>query len=198
MPKIVDPETRRTAVADALFRLAAREGLHRVSLRTVAAEAGLNVGSVRHYFENQAELMRFAMRSMIDRVSARLEQRVEALGDPSRLPPPERRTAATELLCELLPLDDIRRAETTVFLEFVTAARTDPSLADLAAEAAAGTRALARRVVQPSEVEDLELEVRRLTALLDGLSFDGVLHPDSLSPTQAAAVVRAHLDELWS
>ncbi|NKQ58176.1 TetR family transcriptional regulator [Amycolatopsis sp. K13G38] len=196
MPKIVDPESRRAEVADALFRLAEREGLHRVSLRTVAAEAGLNVGSVRHYFDSQAELMRFAMRSMIDRVSARLERRVEALGDPARLPRGTRRRHAAELLCELLPLDRDRRAEATVFLEFVTAARTDPALADLAREAAEGTRALVRRVLEPSEVDDLELEVRRLTALLDGLSFDGVLHPDSLTPRQAEAVVLAHLEGL--
>ncbi|KAA9164884.1 TetR family transcriptional regulator [Amycolatopsis acidicola] len=196
MPKIVDPESRRADVADALFRLAAREGLHRVSLRTVAAEAGLNVGSVRHYFESQAELMRFAMRSMIDRVSARVRQRVEALGDPAELTARERKKAAAELLCELLPLDEQRRAEVTVFLEFAIAARTDPTLADLAREADEGTRALVRRVLAASEVDDRELEVRRLTALLDGLSFDGVLHPDSLTPRQAAAVVRSHLDSL--
>ena len=48
--------------------------------------------------------------------------------------------SALRLLEELLPLDDIRRAEITVFLEFATAARTDPALDHLAREAAASTR----------------------------------------------------------
>ena len=47
--------------------------------------------------------------------------------------------SALRLLDELLPLDDTRRAEITVFLEFATAARTDPALDHLAREAAAGT-----------------------------------------------------------
>jgi hypothetical protein len=34
--------------------------------------------------------------------------------------------SALRLLEELLPLGDTRRAEITVFLEFATAARTDP------------------------------------------------------------------------
>lgn len=196
MPKIVDPESRRAEVADALFRLAAREGLHRVSLRTVAAEAELNVGSVRHYFDNQAELMRFAMRSMIDRVAARIRQRADELVAATGLSASERRERVVGLLGELLPLDEKRRAEVTVFVEFVTAARTDPALTDLAREAAEGTRALVRQVLQRSEVDDLELEVRRLIALLDGLSFDGVLHPETLTPRQIEAVVRAHLARL--
>ncbi|HVV11114.1 TetR/AcrR family transcriptional regulator [Amycolatopsis sp.] len=196
MPKIVDPESRRAEVADALFRLAAREGLHRVSLRTVAAEAALNVGSVRHYFDNQAELMRFAMRSMIDRVAARIRQRADELVAATGLSASERRERVVGLLGELLPLDEKRRAEVTVFVEFVTAARTDPALTDLAREAAEGTRALVRHVLQRSEVDDLELEVRRLIALLDGLSFDGVLHPEALTPRQIEAVVRAHLARL--
>jgi hypothetical protein len=40
-----------------------------------------------------------------------------------------------------------RRAEITVFLEFATAARTDPALDHLAREAAAGTRTFVRRVL---------------------------------------------------
>ncbi|MGH3548110.1 MAG: hypothetical protein ACRDQU_08350 [Pseudonocardiaceae bacterium] len=42
-----------------------RSGLQQASLRAVADEATLNLGSVRHYFDNQQELMRFAMQSML-------------------------------------------------------------------------------------------------------------------------------------
>lgn len=59
----------------------------------------------------------------------------------------ERRTVATDLLEQLLPLDDARRAEVTVWLELTTAARTDPGLFDLAAEAGAGTQVLVRRIL---------------------------------------------------
>ncbi|MGX1758171.1 hypothetical protein ACWIG5_14870 [Streptomyces lydicus] len=54
-----------------------------------------------------------AMRSMLDRVGARLQRRVDAWGDLSGLPAARIRDCAVELLSELLPLDDSRRAEVT-------------------------------------------------------------------------------------
>ena len=41
MPKIVDHEARRAELAEAVWRLASRDGLEAVTLRGVAAEAGL-------------------------------------------------------------------------------------------------------------------------------------------------------------
>ena len=197
MPKVVDARTRREDVADAVFRIAVREGLHRASLRTVAAEAGLNVGSVRHYFDDQSALMRFAMRAMIDRVRTRLEARVRAVGDPASLSPEQRRAHRVQVLGELLPLDDVRRAEITVFLEFTAAARTDPQLAPLAREAATGTSVLVGRVLAALvEEPERELQVARLAALLDGLSRLGVQQPDMMTARRCREVLAAHLDEL--
>ena len=203
MPKVVDPEARRRAVTDALFRVVVRDGLQRASLRAVADEAGLNIGSLRHYFASQGELMDFAMRSMLDRVTARLECRVAEAGDPAELPREQRVRLVAELLEELLPLDDARRSEVTVFLDFNSAARTNPAFRPLAHEAATGTRTLVRRAVtrlgETGALRvglDPDIETERLTALLDGLCLGAVLHPDVLSPDRCAAALHAHLREL--
>src|SRR5262245_33159414 len=127
MPKQVDREARRREVVDALFRVVVRDGLQRASLRAVADEARLNIGSVRHYFAGQEELMRFAMRSMLDRVGSRLQRRIDELGDLDTIPGPRLRRFVVELLSELLPLDESRRAEVTVLVDFCTAARTHPA-----------------------------------------------------------------------
>jgi AcrR family transcriptional regulator len=199
MPKQIDSVTRRLDVVNALFRVVVRDGLQHASLRTVANEAQLNIGSLRHYFASQHELMRFAMRSMLDRVTARLHRRIDEMGDLRTLPRSEQLRCKANLLAELLPLDDTRRAEVTVFIEFTTAARTNPTLDDLAHESAAGTRALVRRVLT-DETEalrpDIDIETERLTALLDGLSLNAVLRPDLLSAEDCITVLRAHLDEL--
>ncbi|MEK8143280.1 TetR family transcriptional regulator [Streptomyces sp. M10(2022)] len=76
----MDPDARRRTVVDALFRVVVRDGLQRTSLRAVADEAELNIGSLRHYFASQQELMGFAMQSMLDRLGSRLLQRVEQIG----------------------------------------------------------------------------------------------------------------------
>ena len=48
----------------------------RASVRNVAQEAGLSMGSLRHYFSTQSELLCFAMQLVGDRAQAR----VAALG----------------------------------------------------------------------------------------------------------------------
>ncbi|WP_028923065.1 TetR/AcrR family transcriptional regulator [Pseudonocardia acaciae] len=203
MPRVVDPVTRRRQVVDAVFRLAIRDGLASASLRNVADEAGLNIGSVRHYFDSHQQLMLFAMREMLDRVARRLMSRVERLPDLAEVSPKRRRELLADLLEQLLPLDEARRAEVTVWIEFVTAARTYPALADLAHETAAGAREVVRRVLTRAlaagEVRaelDLDREVGRLWALIDGLSLNAVLNPDLVGPSDCVAALHAHLDEL--
>ncbi|MFE5736242.1 TetR/AcrR family transcriptional regulator [Streptomyces celluloflavus] len=203
MPKHVDPDARRRHVVDALFRVVVREGLQRTSLRAVADEAQLNIGSLRHYFASQQDLMRFAMQSMLDRVESRLLEHVERIGDLGSRPRPERLRLAAGFLAELLPLDEHRRAEVTVFLDFNTAARTNPAFGDLSRQAAEGTGKLVRRVLIRLDAAgalrpglDIGIETERLTALLDGLSLRAVLHPEILKPQTCADVLFAHLGDL--
>ncbi|MFC4591035.1 TetR/AcrR family transcriptional regulator [Sphaerisporangium corydalis] len=204
MPKQVDPVARRGEVVDALFRVVFRDGLQRASLRAVADEAGLNIGSLRHYFADQQELMRFAMRAMLDRVGDRLLHRIDELGDLSALTEEQRLRLPMDLLSELLPLDETRRAEAAVFIDFVTAARTHPAIDDeLARRSAAGTRSLIRRILTRMREMgtlrpglDVDVETERLNSLVDGLGLNTVLYPDLLSPQGCVEVLQTHLDEL--
>ncbi|BCJ38327.1 HTH-type transcriptional regulator PksA [Actinocatenispora thailandica] len=201
MPKKVDAAARRRDVVDALFRVAERDGLARVSLRTVADEAGLNLGSLRHYFASQQELMRFAMQAMIDQVSDRLQAHVDRIGSLGELTRRGRVAPATELLAELLPLDDERRAEFAVFLDFTAHARTHPELRDLAVRSATGSRTLIRRVVtrllaDSACTEEIELATEQLASLVDGLGVNATLYPEVLTASRAREVLHAHLASL--
>ncbi len=203
MPKIVDPVERRQAVADAVLRVAAREGLEHASLRNVAEEAGLAVGSVRHYFAGSSELMIFAMQELARRIDARVRTHARVLLDPEPAPGADRREQTVRLLAETLPLDAERREESALWLSFVTAARTRPELRTRAVELQAGLDALVQRVLIETERSgaltpglDLELETRRLSALLDGLTLQAVQHPDLVGPDDLRAVLRRHLDTL--
>ena len=89
-----------------------------------------------------------------------------------------------------------RREESALWLSFVIAARTRPELRSRAV-------ALVRRVLIETERSgaltpglDLELETRRLSALLDGLTLQAVQHPDLVGPDELRAVLRRHLDTL--
>ena len=63
MPKIVDHDVQRVKFAEAAMRLIARLGLEGVTMRAVAAEAGLSYGSLFHYFDSKDELLMHAIHS---------------------------------------------------------------------------------------------------------------------------------------
>lgn len=201
MPRKVDADERRRHVVEALFRVAVRDGLARASLRTVADEAGLNIGSLRHYFASQSDLMRFAMRAMLEQVGERVRHGLADLAGQRDAPAAQRIRTAGKLLGELLPLDDVRRAEVTVFLDFAALARTRPDLHDLADEAARGSRTAVRRILAyvtglSPRARALDVETERLLSLLDGLGINAVLHPDLVTADDAVRVVDAHLRAL--
>ena len=71
MPKLVDHEERRRLIAQATWRVISRDGVRAASVRTVAAEAGLSTGALRHYFDDHASLLLFAARHSLELMAAR-------------------------------------------------------------------------------------------------------------------------------
>ncbi|MEU3452055.1 TetR family transcriptional regulator C-terminal domain-containing protein [Micromonospora sp. NPDC006766] len=124
MPKRVDHQERRTLIADALMRVAAEHGLEAVSLRHVAAEAGVSSGMVQHYFRTKDEMMAFALSVVREHSESRVGQAVAALG-----PDPSPRTLLRTMLAELLPLDEARRADGRVALAFLAYTAVRPAVA---------------------------------------------------------------------
>jgi AcrR family transcriptional regulator len=122
MPKKVDHLQRRTRIADALMRVAADQGLEAVSLRHVAAEAGVSAGMVQHYFRTKDEMMGFAFAVVRDRSQVRVTEAVARLGDD---PPP--RLLLRTFIAALLPLDGDVRDDGRVALAFLAYAAVRPA-----------------------------------------------------------------------
>lgn len=197
VPRIVDHDQRRDQIAAALRRVVLREGLAAASVRSVAAEAGWSPGALRHYFPDQAALLRFAVARTVAEAPARVRA-VVARG-PGR-------DNAVLLLEELLPLDDVRRVEAHVWLAVVDLARHDPGFDEHRAAMFTGVRhvcrtavAWLRDVVPPAVVGDRlepaeEASAEVLHALLDGLALQAVHYPEHLAPERVRAVLATHLD----
>lgn len=203
MPKIVDPEERRQDITRAVFRLVERDGIEAASLRNIADEAGLAIGSVRHYFPNHAAVMDFAMRELTEKTSRRVLEHVERLSNDSTRE--DRRRITEAILTEFLPFDEQRRTETRAWIDFLAAARTRPELRRHAERLHTGLRTVVRRILDRavgtgtvSTTVDVDVETERLAALLDGLTTAMVLPPATLEADTALRVLRHHLDELES
>ena len=121
MPKRVDHDERRRTITEALARIAARQGLAGVTMRQVAAEAGVSVGRVQHYFASKDELLLAALRGLAGRAAERVRRAVGALG-----PEATERDRIRATLVEFLPLDAERRAATVLFRAFHEGGVNDP------------------------------------------------------------------------
>jgi AcrR family transcriptional regulator len=200
VPKIVHAGARRREVVEAVWRIIAVDGLERASLREVADEAGLAVGSVRHYFAGSDELLAFSFATVIDSIVARLESALPALqGQPADSP--EGRGAILTLLGELLPLDEQRAVEACVWMAFRNAARIRPYLVAEADRSHREVAAVIGRVITalvPGDVSDeaLVVEAERLLATLDGLCMHALLQPGWMTARMCTDVLERHLDGL--
>ena len=209
MPKFVDAVIRRQEIVDAVFRIIATDGLERASLREVADEAQLAVGSVRHYFASSDELLTHAFAVVVDRIVGRLTDADSLLGDA---PPAsgEQHAAVLALLGEFLPLDEQRAVDACVWMAFKNAARTRPFLA---AEADRSHRAVAAVVggliLGLAEAEGVDAdhaagldqqvlvtEAELLLAVLDGLTMHALLQPEWMTALMCKDVLEAHLEGL--
>lgn len=210
MPKVVDHEARRAAIVEALWRVVQRSGMTGTSVRTVAAEAGVSAGALRHYFATQDDLLQLAVESMMQAVSERVGRRLADLGGLDGLSarhPAEQLDALVGLLEELAPLDARRRAEFEVWLELTMLARTSPDLRVLAVRAHRDIRSICLSIVLALAHDERTLtaayrdpavrdQVDALHGLLDGLSFQLALYPTETSAPRVRAALRDHLAAL--
>ena len=198
MPKIVDAEARRQDVVEAVLRIIAGDGLERASLRETAEEAGLAVGSVRHYFAGSEELLAFSFASVVDRIVRRLEASLP--GVHAAVPgSPGHRAAILTLLCGLLPLDGPRALEVCAWMAFRNAARVRPFLAAEADRSHREVAVIVGTVIsalrpEGEPKENLVVEAERLLATLDGLCMHALLQPGWMTREMCIDVLEQHLD----
>lgn len=189
-----ESETSRRLVLDAVFRLVEREGLTAASLRKVADESGVNIGSVRHYFGSHGQLMVAAAEEVGDRMERRLNS---AFAAPSgTLDIEARRRLLLTVADALLPMEDEHRGELVVLLEFVTAARISSEFQSLAKRMGADLRRVVRRALELANVKDSDLEVERFIAVIDGLAFEAVYPHGASGRAHIKDVLERHIAAL--
>jgi DNA-binding transcriptional regulator YbjK len=120
MPKKVDVAERDELVTKAAWQILVRDGLTALSVRNVAAEAGLPPSSLRYTFPTQASVRDRAVALLVERLAARVARHRDA-SDAGE-------GEARAILHELLPLDDERSMEMEVSLGLGAIAATDPAL----------------------------------------------------------------------
>lgn len=177
--------------------MTATRGLEAVSLRDVAAEAGVSMGMVQHYFSSKDRMLLFACEYLLERAGRRVEERLAAT--PGPLAPKE---MLRQILHGILPLDEERRAGTRVWLAFLARAAIEPRLEEFMRATWVGSHRLIadqiRAGQQRGEItaeRDVDREAVSALALADGLVSHLLM--GHYTAEQALAAVDAALDRLF-
>jgi AcrR family transcriptional regulator len=190
MPKQVDHTARRLELLEAMMRITRKDGWDGVSLRKLAAEAGVSMGMVQHYFTTKDEMLRFAIEMMAEDTRQRIRRRVADLPEP-----PTPRLLVETVLTEMIPDPGRRAVEAEAAKVWMRRFMLRPESQAVLSQGAADLRtALTDQILlgRPGDRADAERNANTLIALLDGLIFNIVVGQQTAE--SATAILTAQLD----
>lgn len=171
-------EERKARLAEAVWEIVLEHGISAVSVRSVAARAGMAAGSLRHLFPTQSELIEFSAELMVERAT----ERVSAV-----VPGPDPVEYVVAVISELLPLTPATRREFELNMALIAETPANPGLARARDDAHARLLDLFVRLAgflrdeDPAEAGPRH-DGRRLLALCDGLGLH-LLHQSADADT---------------
>jgi AcrR family transcriptional regulator len=191
MPKDVDHDERREELLEAVWRVIARDGLERATIRAIAAETGWSSGVLAHYFADKDDILGSALRLAYDRIRARWAVKLDGLSGVDAL---------YELVLDNLPLDDERELETKFLMNYRSreirggagVPRRSPLLIDL-------LTSLVREAQQAGQIdseEPAEDIAERLLGLIDGFSLHALLEPQRLTRERQVDLIKREFARL--
>lgn len=196
MPKIVDHDQRRAYLLDALWRVVASQGAAAVTVRSVAAEAGVSKSNVGHYFRSRADLLAAAVAQQLDGVQQPFDDILATPLDTE---------AAIDAILLAIPDTEVRRRQSRIWLLLLADSADDPAVQLVLGEMNRTIRAAAETLVTAMASSGLlghgrriSTEAARLHALIDGLSVQSLSDAEFMTPTQVRDVITAHVLELKS
>jgi AcrR family transcriptional regulator len=177
---------------DCVLDLLVADGYEGISIRRVAAAAGVSIGAVQHHFPTKDALLAAAM----DRVSQQFEQRLERRLAPGAGPAEVLRAVAGELL----GTGQERRPASVIWLVRMARAAVHEPTAEVHRRGWQQVEDLLAALiaaVRPDLAEQAARdEATVLLALLDGLAGAVAVEPDRLPGERAEALLARHLDAL--
>ncbi|GAA2552334.1 AcrR family transcriptional regulator [Neomicrococcus aestuarii] len=193
MPKLIDKAVRERWVGEAAWRVVVRDGITKLSVRNVAAEAGITAGSLRYLFPTQETLRAY----VLDLVRQKVVDRIAATQPRQSI-----RLTVDSYFSQLLPLDAERRVEMEVFLSVGVLAFTDPVLRPAYERAHRDLQEGCRQILallatDPRYAElDPEAETARTHAIIDGFALHLIRQHQDEDNDWAMKELARHLDSL--
>jgi len=185
---------RRDEVVKATWRVIAREGLDKASMRAIAHELGTSTGVLTHYFRDKDQMLDFVLSSMAESLEA---ARAPLMKGPINV------EQVLGHLARILPGTPLRVDWWRVWMSFTVAAfnrrRQGLDHAIFYAETRKIWTGLLRRLQRSGHVRadiNPELEATTLLCLFDGLGVHTAIDPGRLNAKRQRAIVEAYFEKL--
>lgn len=189
------PDDRKRQLGEAALRCIEKNGAAGVSVRQIAAEAGVTQGLITHHFGEISELVAYAFEMVSDGIHQAITATVEAAGPT----PQERMDAYIEALFSSLIFDRSTLGVWIVFWGMVLhsprmsevqqrdhaayVSRLELLLGDLARDEGFG-------------IADLHLAAVAFASVLDGLWLNWCLNPSLFKPEQGVTMLKRWIEGL--
>lgn len=186
---------RREALVDATIESLKRYGYEGLSVRRIAAKAGVSIGLINHHFPNKDTLVAESYRTFSRRLAANFERAVAAAGtDP--------RARLRAYFNAFFSGANIEPQVLTAWVVYWSLVQVSPEMRAVRDEEGRGYGEALGQLLSDlarsrgSAPVDLDLTVTGLTALLDGLWLQLCLDPTSIRPRDAAALCDDWVDRV--
>ena len=194
MPKVVDHDAQRVKFTEAAMGLIAQHGLEGVTMRAVAAKAGLSYGSLFHYFESKDELLMHIVRHTSELQTRRVN---EFTSEHSGL------KALEHLLCDDAIITKSTRDGWMVWMTFLYKAALQESFATMHAEMIEGwverIKGLLKDAQDAGEIDDtidVDFEAKAIWAYSAGIGQMSLVHEGLLPVDVQKRLISAYLEKL--
>ena len=192
MPRIVDHDSRRSAIAAAACRVIAQRGIDGLKLTDVGTAAGCTTGAITHYFADKNAVLVAALDHAIGAMNLRIERRLaRAPGD------------VLGFLSETLPIGSRGRAEIVVWYSFWARALSDPALMRRQRGMHKRWRAQVGRCLagmaergEIAPADDPVEQAEGLCAVINGIGLRASLDPGEWPARRQVGQLRRYLDLL--
>ena len=170
MPRVVDHAERRQEIVRAVWWIIAEAGIAGVTLRAIAARAGISMGRVQHYFPTRDAIVLHGLTAMIDTAQ-------------EEFPLPEDPAGQLRvLLTHAIPRTDGQRLGAKVWYAYLAEGATDPAIAEIVREALQDNEDRATTLLSGDRDA-----ARVLLAAADGIAYRALV--GQISPDEAEAAV---------
>jgi len=188
-------DDRRQTLIEATIASLKRHGHEGLSVRRIAAEAGVSIGLINHHFPNKNALVAESYRHFSRRLSEGFDAAVQRAG-------PEPRARLQAFFEAIFSRPNLDPKVLTAWIVFWGLFRQSPEMRKAHEDVGRGygglLHSLLASLVRANGRQRLELRAAEigLTALLDGLWLEWCLDPGDFQPEEAVALCVAWSERL--